>query len=351
MPETMKRVVLVQPDADMSKVQMEVEEVPVPTPRNGEVLIRVSAAPVNPSDYGEWKTVPKSGEFKRTALGKEGSGVVVGSTNMMGRRLLGTNVGFVKLPKGQGAYSEYVTANVMQAVFPMPKDVPVEDCCSFFVNPYTVYGMLDTMKKNGSPGLVHGAAASQLGKMMVKACLERNIPLVNLVRREEQAELLRGLGAQYVVVTGNKTKEEWQGELSALIKELDISIAFDPIAGEMTGELLSLMPPGGACHVYGVLSGKPVCAVHPLDLIYRNKKLEGFFLTRWIIGDGGTLGMLGRLRAAAASVNPGLSTGWSKTAFEDTTLEGMFPAFLARYQGGGFTDSKLRIRMGGGVEQ
>ena len=161
-PATMKRLVLTTPDEDMSKVVLSVEEVPVPKPRSGELLIKVAAAPINPSDYGVWRNT--SLERCPLAIGNEGSGVVVASGGGSARIVagVGTKVGFVNLPKGQGAYSEYVTVSAMTGTFPLPADLEVELAASFFVNPYTVFGILDTVQQRGATGLVHTAAASQV---------------------------------------------------------------------------------------------------------------------------------------------------------------------------------------------
>ena len=161
-PATMKRLVLTTPDEDMSKVVLSVEEVPVPKPRSGELLIKVAAAPINPSDYGVWRNTKP--ERCPLAIGNEGSGVVVASGGGSARIVagVGTKVGFVNLPKGQGAYSEYGTVSAMTGTFPLPADLEVELAASFFVNPYTVFGILDTVQQRGATGLVHTAAASQV---------------------------------------------------------------------------------------------------------------------------------------------------------------------------------------------
>merc|ERR1712217_615258 len=114
------------------------------------------------------------------------------------------------------------------------------------INPFTVVGIVETVKACGSNVFIHTAAASQLGQMMVKYCKQEGVTVVNLVRRDEQAEALRKLGSEYVIVTG---KEGWQSELAKLIAQLRIKCAFDAIAGEMSGTLLSLLPPGGSVWV------------------------------------------------------------------------------------------------------
>jgi NADPH:quinone reductase-like Zn-dependent oxidoreductase len=378
--KTMRRLVLVAPGSgDMSKAELTVETVPVPTPRSGEVLIKVSAAPINPSDYGEWWTRDEAGADEPPAaaaaggaegaaapppspprgpkpIGKEGSGVVVASGGgMMNSLRVGTKVGFTNLGRGQGSYSEYVTVSAMMGAFALPDVADVADAASFFVNPYTACGIVDTVEKLGGKGLVHTAAASQLGQMLVKLCKTKGVALINVVRRDEQAAALRAIGAEHVVVTGGAgpaadEERRWKRELGALVERLGVFVAFDAIAGETSGALLAALPPKkGVCFVYGGLSAQPVGGIDPMDLIYRRKRLEGWLLPNWL-SDGGQARMLMRVRAATAEVNAGLADaagGWSRSRFIDTPLDEAWPTFLDMYQkngAGGFTDRKLRIR-------
>lgn len=140
-PKTMRRLVLVESNADITKSKIVVEEVDVPVPKPGEVLVKVLASPINPSDYGEWNHVnpddTTGGSAK--AIGKEGSGIVVASGGgIYANQVVGCRVGFVTNVKGQGAYAEYTTVDALKGIFPLPENVPTEDAASHFVNPYTV---------------------------------------------------------------------------------------------------------------------------------------------------------------------------------------------------------------------
>ena len=342
-PKEMKRLVVTSGGKSVADCTITVETVPTPIPASGEVLVKVSAAPVNPSDYGSWyRSKPESYPM---AIGKEGSGVIVASGGGMStfRLPVGTPVGFVIDGGNQGSYSEYVSLKAITSVFPMPTDTPIEDCCSFFVNPYTAVGILDTASKEGSSkAIVHTAAASQLGQMLIKLAPSEGIEIINVVRREEQAELLRGIGAKHIVVTGGSTDEtEWKDELKGKIKELGATCAFDAVAGSMTGALMDCMPQKGTVVVYGGLSGA-IENVSPMDLIYRKKKLKGFFLTTWLFSDG-PLYMLPRFLSAGKKVNPGLKDGWSSSQFTDTTMESTHDD-IVKLIGSSVTGKKLRIR-------
>jgi NADPH:quinone reductase len=299
---------------------------------------------VNPSDYGEWKNMTES--FQPKPVGKEGSGVVVLSGGgVYANSCVGSKVGFIVDSPTQGSYSEYVTVDALKGIFPLPDIVPVEDAASHFVNPYTVYGIVDTARTThtgkGTLGFIHTGAASQLGQMMVKYCTQEKVTLINIVRREEQAEILRSLGAQHIIVSNSS---DWEEQLKTKIKELDIRIAFECVSGEMTGKLLSLLPSKSTLFVYGSLSGTPCSGIEPLDLIYRKKRVEGWLLPTWLL-NGDPVTMLMRIRAATSAVHGGLvKGGWAESQFDDCTMSNMIDRFRELIDNG-FTGRKLRIRM------
>lgn len=244
----------------------------------------------------------------------------------------------------QGSYSEYVVANAVTGVFPMPDDVPVEDCASFFVNPYTAVGIIDTARRAGSSkAIVHTAAASQLGQMLVKLAPSMDVEVINVVRREEQKELLEKLGAKHVVVTTSGEEDSWKAELKAKIKDLGATAAFDAVSGDMTGHIMDCMPVKGAVYLYGGLAGRSG-NIDPSDLIYRRKRLEAFYLSSWI-KEGGPLKMVPRMYSAGKTVNSGLKSpdGWCCSQFQDTTMEKAHED-IVKLLDGVATGKKLRIR-------
>ena len=146
-PKEMKRLVVTSPGAGTSVADctLDIETIATPVPGTGEVLVKVTAAPINPSDYGTWYR--SKAEAYPMPIGSEGSGIIVatgGGLTTLFKFPVGTPVGFIikgsatTLP--QGAYSEYVVLTAMTSIFAMPTDVPIEDCASFFVNPYTAIG-------------------------------------------------------------------------------------------------------------------------------------------------------------------------------------------------------------------
>lgn len=330
----MRRLVLTEANPDISKAKIEVQEVDTPIAKRGQVLVKVTAAAINPSDDGTWRVKPRSGY--PMALGNEGSGTVVASGGgFFANRLVGKNVAIT----GK-TYAEYAVVDAFSEAFTLPKTVPVEDGCSFFVNPFTVVGIVDTALSCGGKAFIHTAAASTLGQMMVKYCLCEGVKVVNVVRRKEQADMLRALGAEFVVVT---TDDDWKSQLSALIKKLEIKCAFDAVSGDMTGDLLTMMPPRGKVYVYGRLAPEPLGNIQPLDLIYRGKEVKGFLLTGWLM-QGGMIRALIRTIRTANIVRKYLDTVFA-SPFKDTSLKDM-QADYSSLQASGATGTKMRLRPG-----
>lgn len=348
-PSTMKRLVVTAPGEDVASCKIEVQEsVAVPKPTAGQVLIKVVASAINPSDYSAWSRC--SPDQCPLVMGTEGSGVVVqvGSSlpGFLSGVKLGSNVGFVSLKNNQGSFSEYVVADRVGGAFLLPdKDLPVENAASFFVNPFTAIAIIDSAKKIGAKAIVHTAAASQLGQMLVKLAPSENMEIICVVRREEQAELLKKIGAKHIVVSGGDNAATWKEELKVKVKEMGATAAFDAIAGKSTGDMLDVLPNKGTVFLYGGLAGRAQ-NINPIDMIYKEKKLQGFYLTNWI-KSGGVLSTLSRIRAASGKVTANLSEGgWAATQFVDTTLENAHSDLvkvLSNKQSS--TNQKLRIRM------
>jgi NADPH2:quinone reductase len=343
-PKEMKRLVVTSAGkgTSIADCTIEIETVPTPTPKSGEVLVKVAAAPINPSDYGSWyNSKPESYPM---VMGLEGCGVVVATGGGLTtyRCPIGTQVGFVCTDGKQGSYSQYVVMNAITEIFPMPNDIPIEDCASFMVNPYTAVGILDTANKAGSTkAIVHTAAASQLGQMLNKLAPMQDMEIINVVRREEQKKLLEDLGAKHIVVTSGDD-EVWKEELKAMVKELGATCAFDAVAGDMTGHLMDVMPARGIVYLYGSLAGK-AGNINPADLIYRKKQLKSFYLTSWI-KSGGSYQMITRMISAGNLVNSGLGQGgWCCSQFEDVTMEKAHQSIVDALSSS-ITGKKLRIR-------
>jgi NADPH2:quinone reductase len=245
------------------ELEVSLTRIPTPVPAANEVLIRVEAAPINPSDLGllfagaDMTTasqrgskdqrlvsarVPEAALRGMTArfdvsmpVGNEGAGVVVeaGSSDAA-QALLGKTVAAL----GGAMYSQYRCVALEQCLV-LPDGTKPADGASAFVNPLTALGMVETMRREGHTALVHTAAASNLGRMLNRICIQERIALVNIVRNQNQAGLLRGLGAAHVCDSSAPTF------MKDLIEALAVSgatLAFDAIGGgKLAGQILTCM--------------------------------------------------------------------------------------------------------------
>lgn len=267
------------------ELELSLVEVPIPAPGADEVLVRIEASPINPSDLGlligpaDMTSATYSGTAARpvvtariptaamgffagrleqsTPVGNEGAGLVVAAgSSGPAQALIGKNVALV----GGAMYSQYRCMKVEQCA-PLPADVTPAEGASCFVNPLTALGMVETMKREGHKALVHTAAASNLGQMLNKVCLEDGVALVNIVRKPEQEQLLRDLGATHVY---NSESPTFIKDLIDALDATGATIAFDAIGGgKLAGQILSCMEVALSRHltvrgVYGSPTHKQV---------------------------------------------------------------------------------------------
>lgn len=251
---------LVQADGTL---QLSLEPTPVPAPGPDEVLIQVQATPINPSDIGllfgpaDLSSVKVAGSAERPLVtariperampglaarvgqsmpvGNEGAGLVVAAgASPAAQALLGRKVAAI----GGAMYAQYRAVPAAQCL-PLPEGATAADGASCFVNPLTALGMVETMRREGHTALVHTAAASNLGQMLNRICQKDGIELVNIVRRPEQVELLRGIGARYVC---DSSSPGFTDELTDALAATGATIAFDATGGgTLAGRILQCM--------------------------------------------------------------------------------------------------------------
>ena len=245
------------------ELEISLLDVPTPEPAEDEVVVRVEAAPINPSDLGllvgaaDMSTAKLSGTKQAPVItakvpdgamramgarldqslpvGNEGAGVVIktGSSDAA-KALMGKTVAMI----GGAMYSQYRTLKARDCQ-PLPDGTTAAEGASWFVNPLTALGMTETMRREGHKALVHTAAASNLGQMLNKICIKDGIPLVNIVRSKEQAEILNKIGAKYVV---DSSVPSFLDDLTAALVETGATIAFDAIGGgKLAGDILNCM--------------------------------------------------------------------------------------------------------------
>jgi len=306
-PSKARALVLDAYDLDHLKAirSLHVEERDIPTPGPGEVLIRVEAAACNPSDLLFLTGSYVSAKDLPSAPGWEGAGTVVAAgPGLFGSLLKGRRVAFGTLETSDGSWGEYCLTEAKRCI-PVAKDVSTEQAADLIVNPMTAIGMLAEARKGKHRAAISTAGASQLGRMVLALAKREGYPVIHTVRRAEQAELLRSLGADHVL---DSSTPDFESELSAKANELHATIAFDAIAGESPNQLLEAMPPLSKVLVYGVLAGSREIPMNVGPVLSKASGIEGFYLVHW----AGKVGLL-RLLLAARKAQRLFADGTFKT--------------------------------------
>ncbi|KAM3128157.1 hypothetical protein pb186bvf_019756 [Paramecium bursaria] len=257
--------------------QVQVDTIPIPELQKGEFLIRVEAAPINPSDAFFIK-----GLYAQLPLpvipGWEGSGVVVKLGDGTPEWLkLGDRVA-INARLGRGTFAEYAVGNI-NTFLKLDEETTFEQAASFYINPLTVIGILDVVQRNGQNVLVQNAAASALGRQLSRYAQSLNIKVINIVRRQEQVEILKSDGAEFVL---NESDANFGEQLKNLSEQLKAKILFDPVGGDKIGELLTLLPIGSTAYLFGVLSGQQKVSILSTEILRQKKVIRGFTLYDFI---------------------------------------------------------------------
>ena len=251
-----------------------VEEIPVPEPGPGEVLIKIEAAPVNPSDLGSIKR-NLAGDFKPFTPGLEGAGTVVkAGKGLLPRLWLGKRVACSPIKGHGGTWAEYMVTGAGHC-FPLGKSVSSEQGSMTLVNPLTALGFIEIARKGGHKAIVNNAAASSLGRMTELLCKKYGIKLINIVRSAKKAEELRWSGSAYVLDSSDPSFTEKLKNLSA---ELNARLLFDSVCGDGFNELIASMPDGSTVVIYGNLSPSDLVSVNPRTILSKNITIKGFYL-------------------------------------------------------------------------
>ncbi|MGK6322371.1 zinc-binding dehydrogenase [Sphingomonas sp. DT-51] len=313
---------------EAGRLTLSLEEVTLSPPQGDELIVRVEAAPINPSDLGlllgpaDIATLERSGSADRPvlhfevprdrlggvraridqslAVGNEGAGTVI-AAGPEAQALLGRKVGMM----GGAMYAQYRKLRARDVV-PLPDGASAADGAAMFVNPLTALSFVETMRAEGHSAIVHTAAASSLGQMLQRICLADGVPLVNVVRSAAQATLLREIGATYVV---DSRAEDFRRQLAEAIADTGATIAFDAIGGGTLGsDIVQAMEQAAnrrateysrygstvfkQLYVYGALDTAPT-VLNRLAFGFQ-WSVSGFLLTPWLQKAGREV--VGRMR-------------------------------------------------------
>ena len=305
---------LVKPEGQL---EISLVRKPMPVPKDHEVLVKILATPINPSDLGllvggaDMSTartserdglpvvtadVPPAGMRAMAGrvgealpIGNEGCGVVVqAGASPEAQALMGKTVALI----GGEIYAEYRCLPAAMCMV-LPEGTDAKDGASCFVNPLTSLAFTEVMKNEGHSAIVHTAAASNLGQMLVKICAKDGIPLVNIVRSDAQVALLKGIGATHIV---NSASDTFLDDLTAALVETGATIGFDAIGGgKLSGQILGCMEAAAAkrattysrygtdvfkqVYIYGALDVGPTTLNRNFGLTWA---LSGFLLTPFL---------------------------------------------------------------------
>ena len=278
LPKYMQAVVLTERGAPVAT-----KEIPVPKPGTGEVLVKMLASPINPSDlmflkgnYGLQKQFP-------VVPGFEGSGTVVeAGKGLLPKLWKGKNVACAASAKYNGCWAEYMLTSANLCI-PVSQKLPLEQASMMFVNPMTALAFFDVFRNLPNPSkkqraIINTAAASALGRMVIKLGKMYGIPVISIVRRDEQVELLKTEGAEHIL---NSSIPGFENSLYEISHQLNASVVFDAIGGKMTRQLLEAVPNGSTLFVYGRLSDEE-CPILPGDLVFNGKQIRGFWLMDYL---------------------------------------------------------------------
>jgi NADPH:quinone reductase len=322
------------------ELRLRLAEGDVPEPRGSQLVVAVEASPINPSDLGVLVGAVAPGSLrpdgpdlvgsvpeaalplyrdrldKPLPVGNEGAGTVI-AAGPEAATLIGRRVALF----GGSMWADYRLADAA-AVVELPDDVSTPGGAALFVNPLTALSMVETMRAEGHAALVHSAAASNLGQMLVRICAGDGIGLVNIVRRAEQAQVLRDLGAVHVV---DSSQPDFTDRLTEAIRETGATLAFDAIGGgPLVGELLTAMeraqpplttytPYGTTVHkqvyIYGSLDFSPTIIDRKFGMTW---SVGGYLLTTALARLGGEA--IGRMRARVlAEANTTFASSYAET--------------------------------------
>lgn len=271
LPKTMKALRLNEYQGIKS---LRVEDLPLPSLEQDEILIKVAASPINPSDDLFCEGLYKIPVSLPMTPGFEGAGTVVAAgQSFMAKRLMGKWVASAT-QRGDGFWAEYVKVRALEAMPFDPNVLPPEQAAMSFVNPLSAMALIEPLIRGQHRAMVQTAAASQLGRMIARLAMRHNLTVIHCVHRKELVSVMTELGAKHVLVS---TDKDFVQKLRELAASLNATYAIDAVGGALTGQLADALPNHSTIAVYGALA-KEAVTVDPGAFIFKDQKVEGFWL-------------------------------------------------------------------------
>ena len=261
--------------------QLFTKKVDIPIPQKGEVLIKMMAAPINPSDLAKVReiTAEETADF---IPGIEGCGTVVAAgKGMLPRLFMGKRVACSAKYETSGTWAEYMLTQA-GSCFPVFKPISNEQAAMTIVNPMTALAFLDFAHKNNHQAIVNTAATGSLGKMISSLFEKHHIKVLNIVRNDEGVKELEKQKDSYIL---NSTETDFPLKLQEWCKKMNATLMLDAIGGELVNRVLDYLPANMTIMLYGNLSQKKIEFL-PTQLVRENKKIIGFYLGHWIAENG-----------------------------------------------------------------
>jgi NADPH2:quinone reductase len=269
-PKRMKAVFLEKPGGPLF-----VKEVSIPEPGPGEVLIKIAAAPINPSDLARLKNAHTDHDLTTFIPGLEGSGTVTAAgKGILPRLWLRKRVACSSGYGTSGTWAEYMVTPATMC-FPLSSKVTDEQGSMSLVNPLTALAFFEIAKQNRHKAIINNAAASALGRMVELLGEKHRIPVINIVRNQKQEEMLKNLGSRYVL---DSSDPSFIDNLGTLSKEMKATVLFDSVCSSQLDKIIDALPRNSYVFIYGNLSGEEQIMVNPMSLIGNNIKISGFYL-------------------------------------------------------------------------
>jgi NADPH:quinone reductase-like Zn-dependent oxidoreductase len=276
----MKAIVLPEYNANVIRAMksLHVADLEIPKPSGSRLLIKIAAAPCNPSDiafmrggYNIRKPVP-------VVMGFEGTGTVVETGDDPDiQHWIGKRVSCFTQGIENGTWAEYFLTDDRNCL-PVRDELDDDQAATLCINPFTAFALINMAEEKKAGAIIQNGASGQIGIFIRTLARRLRIPVINLVRKEEHLKELAAEGEKYVL---NLNDPEFERTLRKLAVDCHATIAFDAVGGDISGIILNAMPPGSELVIYGGLSGKPLGFFNPLDIIFKAKSIRGFNLGDW----------------------------------------------------------------------